>query len=357
MSEGLRFDRLAVHYVDKRSRQLEFAPREQDVTALDMTVVTFILDLVSDVWQAEDSGNSRSGRFFGESNAQQQNDGLAMSEYIGRIIQGDAQFFDVSKELAQRLYEKAPSNSSPGLMAVLRLIRSNDAKPFVAILKIRYKDESLVKVLGEALTQFEVEIVEKMLLDEIQKGAISPHPYRSEYDVKVIDRQVADDPARYFVEAFLGCSTKKSDEHQIKKLLPELKRYATNRDLPISIDRMPNVVAALQAKDVDIATSTIVEAVSEEGLFGPDFQGEDFVTYIEHESQLGPVDIPKERFSQRGKKRKKSRLVTYIFSDPALQGVAISGPASILSSILHIQGDTARFLIETTKDGYDVKYD
>lgn len=63
MSPSLELNRLAIHYVDRNAGGPIYAPREQDVATLHLTIVDFIAGLVSKVWDAEDTGSTRSGRF------------------------------------------------------------------------------------------------------------------------------------------------------------------------------------------------------------------------------------------------------------------------------------------------------
>ena len=354
MCRNLELNRLAIHYVDRNSGSLECAPGEQDVEALDSTITDFLLALVSEVWNAREAGSTRSGHFVPDDD-----EGLGTSvakQCVATIIHEEDGFFDASIDLAQHLYQQSPGTASPGLLAVMRLVQSADGAIIVALLKIRHKDESFVKVLEQALTQLEVEQVENMLLPDIQKGAIIPHPHRGDYDLKVVDKQATDDPARYFTEDFLGCLTKKSDEHQVKELLPELRRYGWERDLPMLSERLPRIVAALQERETNVTTETITEVVQENEVFGPDFQPDDLETYINQESDLGPVDIPLERFVGRGKTGRIRRQITYAFRDPQFRGVSISGSPEILENILSVEGDTVTFFLQTTKDGFDVRY-
>jgi hypothetical protein len=352
MSLNLELNRLAIHYVDKNSETLEYAPGEQDTKALNSTITEFLLGLVSKVWDAPDTGSTRSGHFVPDDHEQL---GPSLAKQCAHtILHEEDRFFDTSKDLAQHLYRQSPGTASPGLLAVVRLVRPNDQEVLVALLKIGHKDESFVRVLEEALTQLEVEQVENMLLRDIQKGAIIPHPHRGDYDLKIIDKIAAGDPARYFVEGFLGCLTKKSDEHQVKRLLPELRRYARERDLPVMGERLPRVIAALQERETNVTTRVITEVVQENEALGPDFQPGDLETYIDQESDLGQVDIPPEQFVRRGKTHRK---ITYTFRDPRFRGMTISGPPRVLEDILSVEHDTVTFFLQTTRDGFEVRYE
>jgi hypothetical protein len=355
MSSSLKLRQFAIHYVDKSSQRLTYGPEVQVADALDPTIVAYMLNLVYRVWSAVDTGSTRSGR-FGQSQGRPEQPLVAKS-HLKNILHDRDDFLDCSRRLAQHLYEQAPTTASPGLLAVLKLARAGDNVPFVAILKIRHKNENFIRVLDEALTQLEVEHIQNMLLDEIQKGAIIPHPHRNDYDLKVIDRQAANDPARYFTQDFLGCITKKSDEHQVKRLLPELREYAAKRGLPFATEKLPGLVASLQTAGPAVTTDVITAAVQEQDIFGREFEPRDFKVFVRQDSALGPVDIPDTQFLRRGKTGRTARRLTYHFRDPEFRGVTISGPPHMLANILSVDGDQVSIRIDTTRDGFDISYD
>lgn len=63
MSLDLELTRLAIHYVDRKSNRLECAPQEQIVETLSPTIIRFFVNLVSQVWSAEEKSANRSGHF------------------------------------------------------------------------------------------------------------------------------------------------------------------------------------------------------------------------------------------------------------------------------------------------------
>lgn len=353
MAEHLQLIQVAVHYIDKTSGKLELAPAAINVAALSPEIVKFFTDLAADVWDSEDTGSNRSAHFHADDHP---TPSLVKQHFHDLNGPGNA-FFDTTKILASSLFEKSPGSASPGLLAVLQFQHISDAKVFIALLKIRHKDESFIRLASKMLTQLDVETVEYMLLSNLQKGAIIPHPTRDDYDLKIVDKVVSgQEPAQYFSEAFLGCIAKRSDEHQIKKLLPEIQRFARAKNLELRPKKLPVVVAKLQQRDQDVTTPLLAEVVEEEQLFGTDFVKRDFETYINQESDLGQVNIPKEQFRTRGK-RKRQRRITYKFTGRDLRGVTITGPAELLQDIVTFEGDNAVFRITTTPDAYDVTYE
>jgi hypothetical protein len=349
MSHSLELNRLAIHYVDKLSEKPAYAPRELNIQALDSTITDFLLKRVSEVWDALDAGPNCSAHFDKQSGP------LVAKRHVQTIIQGKGDFFGVSKELAQHLHQQLHVKASPGLLAVIRLVRPSDGKVFVALLKIRHKDEKIVKMLSEALTQLEVEHVKNMLLQDIQKGAIVPHPTRDSYDLKIVDKTGDGEPTQYFA-SFLGCRTKKSDEHQVKKLLPTLQEYAQVKNLRLSSEKLPLAIAALQ-KHANVTTKIIAKVVQENGVLDPDFQLGDLEKYINQQSALGPVDIPRERFVGSGKGGTPRKIIYKFKAPPLLRGVTISGSPEAFENIISVKGDTVTFRLETTRDSFDVFYD
>jgi hypothetical protein len=355
MSAAFELMRLAIHYVDRSADEPVYAPCEQDVAALHPAIAEFMTDLVLEVWEAPDTGTTRSGYFAPDDHPR-----LGPSFVKGRRDQllrpGKDGFFTASRELAHHLHRRSHPRASPGLLAVMQFLAPGAGDPFAALLKIRHRDARFVRVLSDALTQLEVEQVENMLVHEIQKGAIIPHPHKPGYDLKVIDKQATDDPAVYFTESFLGCSTKKSDEHQVIRLVPEMRKYAALRELPVATEELPQVVAALQKQRGNVTTAVVARAIQERGALGPDFQPDDFQTYVDKESDLGPLDIPIERLLKSGKQARHPRSFVYRFHDPHLSGITLSGPPDKLAQVLSVDGDTVTFHIETDRSGFSVGY-
>jgi len=353
MSPDLTILQLAIHYIDKHAENIRYATDAQHGGQLHPTIADFLLALVGKVWFAPDTGSTRSGHFKAEDGP---HPSLA-KPHIAQILHGNDCFFNSSQKLAEHLYQQTPATASPGLLAVLQLGQPDNGQKFVSILKIRHKDENFVKILDDALTQLKVEHINNLLLEDIQKGAVIPHPQRGDYDLKVVDKQAANDPAIYFTDSFLGCIAKKSDEHQIKRLLPELREYAEERGLPFVLEKLPQVVTLLQQCETNITTAILANTVKEQKLYGPDFKLKDFEHYINYKSSLGAVDIPRRHFIKRGKIGKTARNLTYYFHDPEFRGVTISGPPQVLANIFSVSGDTVTFRLNTTRDGYDVRYE
>lgn len=355
MGVNNQLNRLAIHYVHRGSETLELAPKELDLTTLHSTIASFLAEIIADLWEAPDSGTTVSARFVADDHVEL--GPSLVKSCAGSVIREDGDFCGLTKQIARHLYQQSPAHASAGVLAVARFIQPIDGSVFVALLKIRHKDEDFIRVLSDTLTELEVEEVRKMLLRDVQKAAIIPHPKREDYDLKLTDKQTRDDPAIYFTANFLGCEAKKSDEHQIKKLLPELIQYAHKKKLSLSIERVPDVISELQDKGEVITTDVLSRVVDEKDIFGSGFQAADLKTYIDEESELGQLSVLPEPFAGRGKTYRNAREVTVRFTDPRYRGVTISGPPSIFREILETQGDSVTFRLETTRDGFEMKYE
>ncbi len=345
MPTSFKLERLAIHYVDRKIDQLRFADGEQDLSALDVTITSFFIELLAKVWNALEQGSTSSARFANQSVTQQQ---------VTNVLAGKTDFFEASKELAKHLYHKTPKTASPGLLATIRFTNQSGCS-YIGLLKIRYKDESFVRALGSALTQLRVEHVQNMLFKEIQKGAISPHPSKRGYDMKIIDEQI-DEAPKYFKE-FLGCKAKPSDAHQTKKLLPCIVQYGEKRELHTKRQKFSHLITSLLEKDVDINSENLTEAIQQQNIFGTKFDPDDFKRFIQQESDIGEIDIPIDEFRYRGTTDRSIRKIKATFTDPTLAGLTISGSSEVFGRIMKADGDKYIFHIETTKEGYKEEYD
>jgi hypothetical protein len=340
---------LVVHFVDKKNHKLDIAPSEQNVSSLDPIVVTFLSDLISDLWVSNDSGTTTSAR-FSRSNPSAQ----PVQDRIASIRRDEKNLYDCSVEMARHLFDVSTPNASTGLLAVVRYKQSSNRSVYVAILKIEVKDEKLVKLLSSSLTKLTVEDVQNRLLGDILKGAIYPHPQRSDYDLKVTDKQASsNENTLYFSRDFLGCESKKSDDHQVKVLITELERYAQDANIPFANELVPGFVTALQDLNRDITTTNLSILAQDTKLFGCDFNQDHFIDHIQNNSKIGNIDIPKNILLKRGTGQKDiSRVLKIKIIDPKYRGVLIIGPAKLIKDIMVTDGDTVTFTIQTTKDGF-----
>ena len=129
MNPRLELSRLAIHYVDRSTDGPICAPREQDVADLHPTIIEFILDLASEVWDAADTGTTRSGNFVPDEHERL---GPSLVKHcLERIVHDDEGFFAASEDLALHLYHRSHPQASPGLLAVTRLVSPENGGIFV----------------------------------------------------------------------------------------------------------------------------------------------------------------------------------------------------------------------------------
>ena len=192
------------------------------------------------------------------------------------------------------------------------------------------------------------------LFKELQKGALIPHPDKLQYDLKVTDLQSAE-PRKYFGSTFLGCTTKKSDELQIKKLVPELVKFADDNEIQVKTDKIPVVLAALGRTEGNVTIPIIEKIIETEKLYDDNYSREAFTNYAEQSSHLKNFDVEATKLAS--KKNGDPRRMKYVIRDPELQGIVISGPIEAMQKICTKDGDTVVIQIEVAESDLKIKYE
>jgi hypothetical protein len=207
---------------------------------------------------------------------------------------------------------------------------------------------------GDNLPEITVEEVTNILFKELQKGALIPHPDKLQYDLKVTDLQSAE-PRKYFGATFLGCTTKKSDELQIIKLVPELVKFADENDVRVKTEKISAVLAALGRTEVNVTIPVIEKIIEAEKLFDDNYSREAFTNYAEQSSHLKNFDVEATKLAS--KKNGDPRKMKYILRDPELNGVVISGPIDAMQKISTKDGDFVVIRIEIAESNLKIKYE
>ncbi len=340
-------ERFVHHFIDKEKNIINCSTLEQNVQLLHPTIVSFFEDLTDELWNAEDSGPTVSGHFSVGVNPSH------ARPFIQGILDNNDSMLLNSTNLANLLYEVSPRNSSRGVLGVFLVQNTDTQTQHLAIYKIKCEDERLVRVLSSNnLPELEVQEVRNALLKELQKGAIIPHPNRNLYDLKVTDKQV-ERGTIYFGSSFLGCGTKKSDEHQIIKLVPELRRFALINNVQIKSERIPRVICALGELQENISIPILANVIESENLYGDGYSRESFVEFTVHSEDIKQLDVSPEDLRR---KRNRGRKLIYAFRDQNYRGIEISGPPEILERIMTREGDTVVFRIETLDADLDIKH-
>jgi hypothetical protein len=352
MDRQLSLEQMAIHYVDPNEYNCHFSGKEKVISSLAEEAVSFLVGIAMDqVIDAPETGATSAGRFIMEHERVD-----FVRHNIAAIANGGSNFFAATVALAQHLQQISPIQASPGILAILRMVRPADKTSFATILKIRDDDRDVVRLVEYAPTELTVERLGQVLVDKLLKGATLPHPYRSSYDAKVVDKQASSsEPARYFTESFLGISMKRPDEYQTTHLLPQLQLYAAKEEVDIARQNLPAVVQALLGYEDNITIHALVDAVEQAELYGEGYNVENFGQFINE--NLGSIDIRQEVFAMRGRTRQTVRRMTYFFSGFGLDGLILSGPPDVVSELMSVNGDRRIFHFETTRDGYRVQFD
>jgi len=346
---GIQLLRFVYHFVDKSSNNLIYSETEKDISSLNHTIVDFLERLTNKLWDAEDSGNTVSGLF---------NNGVPSSRarpFIHSILENPDTILDNSKKMADLLFQVSPSNASRGILVVILCRDTNSDQKYIAIYKIKCEDEQVIKILsGDNLPEITVEEVTNILFKELQKGALIPHPDKKQYDLKVTDLQ-SSEPRKYFSSTFLGCTTKKSDELQIKKLVPELVKFADENEIQVKTEKIPTVLAALGNAEGNVTIPVIEKIIETEKLYDDNYSREAFTNYAEQSNHLKNFDVEASKLAS--KKNGEPRRMKYIIRDPELLGIVVSGPIEAMQKICTKEGENVVIQIEIADASLQIKYD
>jgi len=346
---GIQLLRFTYHFVDKAMNLLHYSESETEIRTLNITMIDFLETLTNKLWDAQDSGNTVSGHF---------NTGVPGSRaqpLIHAILENPDTILENSKKLADLLFQVSPNNASRGILVVILCRDTNTDQKYVAIYKIKCEDEQVIKILsGDNLPEITVEEVQNILFKELQKGALIPHPDKQQYDLKVTDLQSAE-PRKYFGSTFLGCTTKKSDELQVKKLVPELVKFAEDHEIQVRTEKIPTVLAALGRTDGNVTIPVIEKIIETEQLYDDGYSREAFTNYAEQSSHLKNFDV--DAGTLASKKNGDPRKMKYVIRDPELQGIVISGPIESIQKITSKGGDIVLIHIEVSEANIRIKYE
>jgi hypothetical protein len=348
-SMAIQLKRVAYHFVDKAASNLVYSAGAIEIDRLDGAILDFLEYLTDKLWEAEDSGNTVSGNF---------NQGATPSmaqPLIHGILENPETLFENSKKLADLLYQVSPNTASRGILIVILCRETVSDQNYVAIYKIKCEDEKVIKIIsGENLPEIAVEEVSNILLKELQKGALIPHPDKQHYDLKVTDLQSAE-PRKYFGTTFLGCTTKKSDELQVKKLVPELIKFAAENGLQVETNKLPIVIASLGRTEGNITIPKIEAAIEAEKLYDDGYSRAAFTAYAEQSSHLNNFDVEPAKLVS--KKNGDPRRIKYVIRHPDLDGIVISGPIEAMRRIRTTGGEIVMIHLEVGEEDLKILYE
>ena len=229
MIETYVVEKAALHLIDRTKAGAVCRPNEIDLVALqknaDFSVVNqFFSGHLDHVYTAEENQRTRSAVF---------EDQAVVSQFYKEIAADINRFYPRSCDLAQRLYDVSKKKrTSPGVLLILWFRKATNSTPFLALFKMDPGPSNTISLnqdnSGDLLLDLAIHHFEHSLPDEssrVLKWAITPHPNRSNYNVKVRDEQGGSDTSLYFME-FLGCAARLSEKDQGRALLDILPAYA-----------------------------------------------------------------------------------------------------------------------------------
>lgn len=342
----ITLERAVFHLVNPPGKTLAKATVELPVASLHTTIQNFFIKCTEDLIKAEDSGNNLSARFNPMPNAAQ--------TAIQAVWKGEAFFFDAASDLAQLLFDKSPNNASAAVLAVLRCRQIEDNCIFAVLFKVYYRKEAFVHLEKDDQPNLVVQEISNVLVERIQKGAIFPHPQKQDFDLKVCDFQESGvrGVSRYFLEQFLNCKFKISDEHQIQRLPMELEEFAQDHGLTLQTQRLPELMKKLAGTTGSINAAQIEHTIHELQLFSGSFPADALRKHLERESAYL---VPAASFAQHAN---RPRRLIYRVTAGKYQGLEISGPADSFAGLPTLTGgDTLEFHLQVNQADVRTKYE
>lgn len=345
--------RIAIHFVDKADKKNR-PPRGPRLSRREARIETYpdeerkaITDFLSrhlqGAWEAVEGQQTRAATFVEDSD---------VARWHARL-EGDADgFFEVSCDLARRLWEVSPANASPGLLLVLWFLVPDAPRPFLGLFKLDPGPRDQVALerdeAGEILLRLAVERIELALPEpeRVLKWALIPHPpalgQPSRFGLKLRDMQQREaDPAAYFTD-FLGCTSRLSERQAAQTLLNVLADYGSeqhpDQDWQARLEPLINELG--RSKQV-LTPSTVAQKVA----LATVFTGFDESTFQERlaASPAGDMSVSPQLF-QRAQIR---------YELPA--GIVIQGPATAMENFVTIVPVAGAYEIRITTPNLPLK--
>jgi nucleoid-associated protein YejK len=217
-----KVNKVALHPVSKTQPQPATAEiLLANFSAPDQQAIqTFFADHLKHIWSAGEARTTSSAQF---------NDKSDIQKYYQDLNSNPANFFPHSCDMARLLNKAAKGTSaSDGVLMVLWLTVDGDTRKFLALIKMEPGRANRIALTskGKQLLWLAVRHIDEALPepgDEVLKWAITPHPNRPSYNVKVRDEE-GKELAKYFMK-FLGCVPRLSEKEQIGKILGMVPKY------------------------------------------------------------------------------------------------------------------------------------
>lgn len=336
-------ERVALHMVTAKDYKLaakEVTMADYGDTEDARVIKHFFAGHLDHIWNASEAATTCSARFTDTS--------VIRSFYEG-MCQKDTDFFDHSCRMAKMLHEKARgTRATPGLLLLLWVSVPDEPKKYLAMFKMdpgRADKIALREGNGAALFNLAVQHIEQALPDpgdQVLKWAVTPHPNRQAFHLKVRDQEGKAEPARYFMD-FLGCERRLSERKQISAILSVLSKYVEQHHAGLNLKAaLPRVMEELETVPL-LTPKVVVSKIKKSGTL-PNFNEKAFLTKLD-ESNLTDLYVSSSAL--------KATKIEYKLPS----GITIKGPRSVVESIVEVTdypGGGAEFRIRTPS--YDKKY-
>ena len=334
-------NKVALHLVSKTQPQM--ATGEINLSAFpaadQQAIQDFFASHLNHIWTAGETRRTSSAQFDANSEIQ---------KFYQDLDGGPANFFSHSCKMANLLNDAAKgTNASDGVLMVLWLTADSDLRNYLALIKMepaRADRIALIHPTGKELLSLAVRSIDEALpeaSDHILKWAITPHPNRPSYNVKVRDEE-GKELAQYFMK-FLGCVPRLSERKQIERILEILPDYTTHHHASVDVATVvPTVLSELEQAPI-ITPDVLVEKIKETKRF-KNFDEKKFQEQLQ-KAEIGDLAVSSAAW--------KATKIQYKLPS----GIVIKGPRSVMESqvTIHPKGKEVEFRIRSSKD-YDKSY-
>lgn len=293
----------------------------------------FFASHLKHIWIANEARTISSAQFDGKSDIQ---------KYYQDVNSNPANFFADSCDMANLLNQASKgTNASDGVLMVLWFTADGDDRNFLTLMKMEpaRADRIALTSKGKQLLSLAVRHIDAALPepgDKVLKWAITPHPNRPSYNVKVRDEELA----LYFMK-FLGCAPRLSERKQIEKIVEILPKY-TLQYHPSATSAVPAVLDELD-QALLITPDLVINKLRQTKKYR-NFDEKKFRDELD-QAQIGDLAVSVNAW--------KATKIQYRLPS----GIVIKGPRSVMENQVDVidRGDEVEFKIRSPKN-YEKSY-
>jgi nucleoid-associated protein YejK len=290
------------------------------------------------IWGAGEARTTSSAQFNGNSQ---------IKKFYQDLDANPAKFFPHSCDMARLLNQAAKgTNASDGVLMVLWLTVDGDARKFLTLIKMEpaRADRIALTSKGKQLLDLAVKHIDAALPepgDQVLKWAITPHPNRPLYNVKVRDEE-GKELAQYFMN-FLGCVPRLSEKKQIEKILEILPEYTKRCHPAVKAETVVPAVLDELEQALIITPDVVVNKIRETRQF-KNFDEAKFRDEL-NQAEIGDLAVSANAW----------RATKLQYKLPS--GIVIKGPRSVMENQVVVKdlGDEVEFRIRSPKN-YEPSY-